>query len=107
MWIFYLPLALDLRGETQGKLLNKNTFKKKENMAKIKGAVVVDTQRCKGCDLCVVACPSEVLELHPREVNNKGYHYVYMKQPDNCIGCANCGLVCPDGCLTVYKAKIS
>ena len=50
-------------------------------MAKIKGAVVVNTERCKGCNLCVVACPSDVLELHPREVNNKGYHYVYMKNP--------------------------
>lgn len=48
-------------------------------MAKIKGAVVVNQERCKGCNLCVVACPSDVLELHPREVNNKGYHYVYMK----------------------------
>ena len=56
-------------------------------MAKIKGAVVVNTERCKGCNLCVVACPSDVLELHPREVNNKGYHYVYMKNPDACIGC--------------------
>ena len=27
-------------------------------MAKIKGAVVVNTERCKGCNLCVVACPS-------------------------------------------------
>ena len=26
-------------------------------MAKIKGAIVVDTERCKGCNLCVVACP--------------------------------------------------
>ena len=66
-------------------------------MAKIKGAVVVNTERCKGCNLCVVACPSDVLE---------GYHYVYMKNPDACIGCASCGLVCPDGCLTIYKVKI-
>jgi len=27
-------------------------------MAKIKGAIVVDTERCKGCNLCVVACNS-------------------------------------------------
>ncbi|MDR2148633.1 MAG: 4Fe-4S binding protein, partial [Tannerella sp.] len=39
-------------------------------MAKIIGAVVVNVERCKGCDLCVVACPVDVLELQTREVNN-------------------------------------
>ena len=75
-------------------------------MAKIKGTVVVDTERCKGCDLCVVACPADILALNVKEVNNKGYNYVFMKNPDNCIGCANCGYVCPDGCLTIYKVKL-
>ncbi|MDR0232863.1 MAG: 4Fe-4S binding protein [Dysgonamonadaceae bacterium] len=74
-------------------------------MAKIKGAIVVNTERCKGCNLCVVACPSDVLDLD-KQVNSKGYHFAYMKNPDNCIGCANCGYVCPDGCITVYKLKV-
>ena len=75
-------------------------------MAKIKGAVVVNNERCKGCELCVVACPADVLALLPKEVHDKGYHYAYMKNPDNCIGCASCGYVCPDGCITVYKVKL-
>lgn len=75
-------------------------------MAKIKGAVVVNTERCKGCDLCVVACPVNVLALEPKEVNDKGYHYAYSVKPDDCIGCASCGYVCPDGCITVYKVKV-
>jgi len=75
-------------------------------MSRIKGAVVVNKERCKGCNLCVVACPTETLEIHPREVNDKGYHYVYIKNPDVCNGCATCGWVCPDGCLTVYRKKI-
>lgn len=75
-------------------------------MAKVKGYVEVNTQRCKGCNLCVVSCPTNVLELQPREVNDRGYHYVYMKNPDDCIGCANCGFVCPDGVLTVYRKKV-
>ena len=74
-------------------------------MAKIRGTIVVNTNRCKGCNLCVVACPSEILGLS-KEVNAKGYHYAQIDQEEKCIGCTNCGYVCPDGCITVYKVKI-
>ncbi len=76
-------------------------------MARIIGAVEVDVERCKGCDLCAVACPLDVLALQPREVNNKGYHFAYMKNPEKCIGCQSCALVCPDGCITVYRVQKS
>ncbi len=72
-------------------------------MSKIKGAVVVDVNRCKGCNLCVVACPTQTLALTTNEVNHKGYAYSYMAQPDACIGCSSCAIVCPDGCISVYK----
>ena len=74
-------------------------------MAKIKGAVVVNIERCKGCNLCVVACPSNVLELSI-EANSKGYNFSTMVIPDSCVGCAACALVCPDACITVYKVKL-
>lgn len=72
-------------------------------MAKINGAVVVNTERCKGCNLCVVACPTDVLALQQKEVNNRGYHFAYMAQPEKCIGCQSCALVCPDACIEVYR----
>ena len=75
-------------------------------MAKIKGAIVVDFEKCKGCGVCVTACPSEVIQLAD-DVNGKGYHYAYMANPDACTGCANCALVCPDSVITVYRKKIS
>ena len=75
-------------------------------MAKVKGAVTVNQERCKGCDLCVEACPTDVLMLQPKEVNNRGYHFACMKNPDACIGCASCATVCPDGCIEVYRVTI-
>ncbi|MDR1021965.1 MAG: 4Fe-4S binding protein [Prevotellaceae bacterium] len=75
-------------------------------MAKIRGAIVVDTEKCKGCEVCVVSCPFGVIAL-AQEVNGKGYRYAYMHQPDACTGCISCALVCPDSVITVYKVKIA
>lgn len=72
-------------------------------MTKIFGAVEIDTDRCKGCNLCVVACPKDVLLLDAREVNDRGYHFAYTAHPDDCIGCCSCSAVCPDACIEVYK----
>lgn len=74
-------------------------------MAKIKGVVVVDKARCKGCGICVDACPSGVLALSS-EVNGKGYNFVIMANTDACTGCASCGVICPDSCLVIYRQKI-
>ena len=74
-------------------------------MAKIRGAVVIDTEKCKGCEVCVVTCPTQTLAL-AAEVNGKGYHYSYAANPDACIGCSNCAVVCPDAVITVYKLKM-
>ncbi|MCQ2238769.1 MAG: 4Fe-4S binding protein [Bacteroidaceae bacterium] len=74
-------------------------------MAKFKGATVVDTERCKGCNLCVVACPLDVLALTTKSVNQKGYPFAQQVLEDTCNGCASCATVCPDGCITVYRTK--
>lgn len=75
-------------------------------MSKIKGAIVVDTERCKGCQLCIIACPKDVIQLAQKKVNVHGYPYAEPVFADKCIGCASCAIVCPDGCITVYKKKV-
>lgn len=71
----------------------------------LKGAVYVDKERCKGCNVCVANCPTETLALS-KEFNGKGYNFSYMKNPENCTGCTNCATVCPDTVITVYRVKV-
>ena len=71
-------------------------------MAK-KGDVVIQIERCKGCEVCLTACPQEVLAMS-KEVNAKGYHYA-IKVNSDCTGCANCAVVCPDAVITVYREQ--
>jgi 2-oxoglutarate ferredoxin oxidoreductase subunit delta len=75
-------------------------------MAKVRGAIVIDIERCKGCEICVESCPANVIKMEKR-VNSKGYHYAYMEIPELCTGCENCAIVCPDAVITVYRVKVT
>ena len=70
----------------------------------ITGWIVVDDLYCKGCSLCVEACPQEVLELDMDRLTPKGYHPARMTE-ETCTGCGICAVVCPDAAITVYREK--
>lgn len=74
-------------------------------MAKLKGSIVIDKEKCKGCGVCVTACPTQVIALSD-DVNGKGYNYAEAVNMDACTGCTNCSVVCPDGVITVYRMKV-
>ncbi len=69
----------------------------------IRGTVQFDIETCKGCELCIEACPQGSLALSP-EINKSGYHFA-VEINDSCTGCTNCALVCPDAVITVYRQK--
>jgi len=76
----------------------------KSNQAKerkVKGKVIIDIQKCKGCELCTAACKEGALSLS-ETINIKGYRYI-LANNDLCNGCVNCALVCPDAVITVYR----
>lgn len=68
-----------------------------------KGRIEVDVNRCKGCELCIAACPLNLLELDAHTINVKGYQPMRIHTPEKCIGCMSCALMCPDSVITVYK----
>ncbi len=65
--------------------------------------IIVDENLCKGCELCVTACPRGLLVLDTARINAKGYHPSTLTDPDKCIGCAMCAMMCPDVAITVER----
>lgn len=62
----------------------------------------IDEDRCKGCSLCVIACPKKLIGLSNR-INAKGYHSSECSDMSACIGCAFCAMMCPDSAISVEK----
>ena len=61
------------------------------------------TDLCKGCGLCVDACPRQVLRLAADKINKKGHHPVEAADEAACIGCAFCATMCPDCIIQVER----
>jgi 2-oxoglutarate ferredoxin oxidoreductase subunit delta len=72
-------------------------------MARFHGMVTINQDLCKGCALCVTACPLKIL-VHGEGINRKGYHPAAPPDPARCSACGSCALMCPDICITVRRA---
>jgi NAD-dependent dihydropyrimidine dehydrogenase PreA subunit len=67
-----------------------------------RGLVRVNPEECKGCGLCVEACPPGALHLAER-LNHYGYHPAEYAGA-GCTGCGICFFVCPEpGGITVLR----
>jgi 2-oxoglutarate ferredoxin oxidoreductase subunit delta len=64
--------------------------------------VLVDKERCKGCELCITACPRSVLAMSD-VFNGSGYHYSVAVRGEDCTSCTFCAVMCPDTCIEIYK----
>jgi NAD-dependent dihydropyrimidine dehydrogenase PreA subunit len=72
---------------------------------KDRGLLRVDVNECKGCGLCVEACPPKVIGLS-EQLNHYGYRTATYAGA-GCTGCGICFMVCPEpGAITVLRLAL-
>lgn len=60
-----------------------------------KSEIKIHKERCKGCEICVVLCPVQVLDMQDFKV-----HVVDIEK---CTACMQCELRCPDFAIEVTR----
>lgn len=67
------------------------------------GKVIINSDYCKGCQLCTIACTKKCLRLGTA-FNRSGYYVIeYAAEEGECTGCALCAEMCPDAAIEVWK----
>jgi Fe-S-cluster-containing hydrogenase component 2 len=68
-----------------------------------RGLLRINGEECKGCGLCIEACPPKVISMSER-MNHYGYHTA-VYAGSGCTGCGMCFMACPEpGAITVLRA---
>jgi 2-oxoglutarate ferredoxin oxidoreductase subunit delta len=69
------------------------------------GKIIIDTERCKGCGLCIVVCPEK--NIHVSEQSNKSGYFPAECGEGGCSGCAMCAIICPEAIIEVFTGNDS
>lgn len=68
---------------------------------KMAGKIIIDTERCKGCGLCVTVCPKDCIAIS--EKSNKNGYFPAQTNNSSCTGCAMCAVICPEAIIEVQR----
>jgi len=73
-----------------------------DKAAEKKGYIVIDSELCKGCQICIAFCPRNSISAS-EDINAAGYFPVVFNNDGQCTGCATCALVCAEVAIEVYR----
>jgi len=58
--------------------------------------IIIDTEKCKSCGICVETCPNKLIKFS-NVTNKQGVTPVEFDNSSNkCTGCALCAVSCPE-----------
>jgi 2-oxoglutarate ferredoxin oxidoreductase subunit delta len=72
---------------------------------KKKFEVIIDSEQCDGCKICIEFCPKELLE-ESEDTNSRMLHYVEIIHPEDCLGCKQCERLCPTTSIFIYETDL-
>jgi 2-oxoglutarate ferredoxin oxidoreductase subunit delta len=68
------------------------------------GKIIINIEQCKGCKLCVIFCPKQLIKLSEK-LNPAGYHPAEFIDNGQCNSCGLCYQMCPDVAIEVWKEE--
>ncbi|HVO40668.1 MAG TPA: 4Fe-4S binding protein [Spirochaetia bacterium] len=68
-----------------------------------RGRPEINRERCKGCTLCVSACPEKILAMSKNEFNRQGLPFAVCFDEARCTACLSCAIICPDSAISIYR----
>ena len=68
-------------------------------------SITFDEEKCKGCELCMIACPKKIVALDKDKINKQGFHPAGVKDINACTSCAQCAIICPHVVIRIENDK--
>lgn len=66
--------------------------------------IEINENLCKGCDICIEFCPTDVFQKSDK-LNRKGYYVPIVARVENCTDCRICDLLCPELAIVITSER--